>query len=152
VSDPAGAGAAVLKVGVTLMERHVPHGLALFRAWWRGKTILIVGQQRAGKTTFVDYLRYGVFGDEKDTEKTLEVERSPRFTVTLGRDKALELSVRTVVDVPGQVGPIEHANLAFQERPHAIILFTDLTAPFTGPEEKASSAWLTAFCKRLEAK
>lgn len=49
------------------------------------------------------------------------------------------------MDVPGQTGPLDHANLAFRERPHGIVIFLDLTAPLTGASDRASSAYLKEF-------
>jgi putative ribosome biogenesis GTPase RsgA len=71
--DPAIAAAAVVKAGLSLLERTAPAGLGRIRSWWKGKTILVLGQARAGKSTFLDYLQHGIFEEEQDTEKTLEV-------------------------------------------------------------------------------
>lgn len=143
-------GATLLKVGVTMIQRAAPSGIALLKSWFKGKEILIVGQKRAGKTTFIDYLQYGLFEDEKDTELTKLITPSARFNVKLGRDAALELTVKSVIDVPGQIGPVEHAQQAFQRRPHAVVIFTDLTQPLRGKSELASAIWVQSFCRRLE--
>lgn len=145
-------GATLLKVGVTMMERVVPGGIALLKSWIKGKEIIVVGQARAGKTTFIDYLQYGLFQDEKDTGKTLDVTPSARFNVKMGRDAALELIVRAVVDVPGQGGPVQQAKLVFDKRPHAVIIFSDLTRPLKGVSEQASGIWLQEFCRALESR
>src|SRR5436853_4470347 len=144
------AGATLLKIGVAVIQRVAPSGIALIKSWLKGKEVLVIGQARAGKTTFIDYLQYGLFEDEKETFKTIEVTSSARFNVKVGRDSALELSVKTTVDVPGQIGPAAHADLAFERRPHAIIIFTDLTSPLRGEPDRASAAWLLEFCKRFE--
>lgn len=146
------AGATLLKVGMTMMERAVPGGIALLKSWFKGKEIMVVGQARAGKTTFIDYLQYGLFEDEKETGKTLDVTSSARFNVKMGRDAALELMISAVVDVPGQVGPVEHAKLVFEKRPQAVIIFTDLTRPLKGDAERASSIWVQEFCRTLESR
>jgi len=143
--------ATLLKVGVAFIQRVAPSGIALIKSWLKGKEVLVVGQKRAGKTTFIDYLQYGLFDDEKETLKTLDVTRSARFNVKMGRDSALELSIKTVVDVPGQIGPSAHADLAFERSPHGIIIFTDLTSPIKGGPDRAATAWLLEFCRRLEA-
>jgi GTPase SAR1 family protein len=149
-ADPTGA--ALIKVGVAIIQRAAPSGIALVRSWLKGKEVLVVGQARAGKTTFIDYFHYGLFEDEKETFKTVDVRRSARFDVKMGRDAALELSVKAVVDLPGQVGASAHADEAFQRRPHAVVLITDLTRPLHGEPDRASSAWLREFCRRLEAR
>jgi GTPase SAR1 family protein len=129
----------------------VPKGFALVRSWWAGKEILVIGQARAGKTTFRDYLQYGLFEDAKDTAETPDIEPTDRFDVGIGRDAALKLIVSTAVDCPGQVGAVEHANLAFERNPHALIIVLDLTTPLLGEPDRASASWLTRFCKRYEA-
>lgn len=142
----------LVKVGVTVVQSVAPKGFELIKSWWKGKTILIVGQDRAGKTTFIDYFQHGLFEDEKDTSKTYEVSPSARFNVKLGKSETLELSVKTAVDVPGQIGAVAHADLVFESNPHAVLIFIDLTRPIRGDSNRASIEWLTDFCKRLETK
>lgn len=144
--------ATLLKVGVAVIQRVAPSGIALIKSWLKGKEVLIVGQARAGKTTFVDYLHYGLFEDEKEKDKTKIVTSSARFNVRLGRDSALELSVKTVIDVPGQIGPSANADEAFKRKPHGIIIFTDLTSPMKGEPDRAAVAWLLEFCRRLDTR
>lgn len=132
--------------------RLLPKGFALLRSWWAGKEILIVGQARAGKTTFREYLQYGLFDDEKPTDETSEIEPTGRFDVGIGQRGALKLSVRSAIDSPGQAGAVAHANLAFEQNPHALLIVLDLTAPLDGQPDRASGAWLKRFCKRYEAK
>jgi GTPase SAR1 family protein len=135
-----------------VISRAVPKGYELVKSWWTAKEFLVVGQARAGKTTFCEYLRLGFFDDARRTEETPEVERSGRFNIELGRDKALKLVVSNAVDIPGPVGAVEHANLAFERNPHAIIVILDLTTPLHGEPDRASGDWLSRFCKRLEVK
>ena len=79
-----GAGAALVEVGLWAIDRAAPRGLAFVRSWMRGRQILVVGPPRAGKTTFIDYLQYGLFEPEKHTAKTLKTSRSARFDVRMG--------------------------------------------------------------------
>lgn len=151
MSGAEAAGATLLKVGVAVIQRVAPTGIALIKSWIKGKEVLVIGQARAGKTTFIDYLQYGLIEDEKHTFKTLDVTDSARFNVKMGRDSALELMVRTTVDVPGQFGASAHADIAFQRRVHALLIFIDLTTPLKGSPDRASSAWLSEFCKRLDS-
>jgi len=148
MADP-GIGPAVLKL---TLERVVPSGIALITSWIKGKEIMVVGQARAGKTTFVQYLQYGIFDDEKETEKTKRTKYTPRFNVKMGRDGALELVVESAVDLQGQIGPIEHANMVFDHKPDAVIIFTDLTTPLRGEPDRASAAWIEEFCEQLESR
>jgi ABC-type uncharacterized transport system ATPase subunit len=124
---------------------NAPKGFKYIKSLLFGKTVLIVGQERAGKTTFLDYFQYGFFEDEKDTHKTYDISPSVRFDVKLGRNEILEISVKTVVDVPGDIGANFQAKEIFERKPHAVLIFLDLARP-----QKESSVWLTEFCKRLE--
>ncbi|MGJ7483722.1 GTPase domain-containing protein [Variovorax sp. LT2P21] len=139
-----------LKVGAVAVQRMAPTGLSLIKSLFRGKEILVLGQPRAGKTTFVEYLQYGLFEDERHTHKTTDQTATPRFNVKLGRDQSLELIVKSAIDIPGQWGPVQHADVAFERNPHAIVLMLDATSPTGRKNEASASTWLTDFCKRLE--
>jgi GTPase SAR1 family protein len=143
-------GATLLKVGLAVVQRTAPTGISLVRSWLKGKDVIVVGQARAGKTTFLDYFQYGLFEDEKETSKTVDVTHTARFNIKMGRDSALELIVKTAIDVPGQNGPIALADLVYKQSPRAIVIMTDLTSPLRG--ERSSREWLFEFCKRLESK
>ncbi len=149
--EAAFTGAAI-KAGVDVIVRVVPKGFEWIKSWWLGKEFLIVGQARAGKTTFREYFQYGLFEDIKDTPETADIESSERFDVGIGRNSALQLIISSAVDIPGQVGAVAHANLVFDRNPHALIIVLDLTTPLQGKPDRASAAWLTRFCKRLEVK
>ena len=145
MSTNGGIAAAVVKVGITVLERVAPKGIAWVKSLIFGKTIVVIGQSRAGKTSFVDFLRHGIFDDERDTGKTLETTKSGRFDVKLGKDKTLEMIVESVSDLPGQVGATEHANKTHSENPHAVVLLLDLTTPLKGEPDRSSLGWLTAY-------
>jgi GTPase SAR1 family protein len=149
--EAAAAGAA-FKAGVDLIFRAAPKGFAFVKSWWIGKEILIIGQARAGKTTFREYLQYDIFEDVKDTIETPDIEPSARFNLELGKNSSLGLIISTAVDIPGQVGAVAHANLAFERNPHALLIVLDLTTPLQGEPDRASAAWLMRFCRRYEAR
>jgi GTPase SAR1 family protein len=147
---PIDGGAIGLKVAIDLVKRPAMSGLARVHTWLTGHEVLVLGPARAGKTSFVDYLRYGVLEPAQQTEKTLNIEKTTTFTVKIGRDASLELKVKRAVDVAGQVGPIEHARIAERRRPHAVVVLLDLSAPVTGKSDRASGPWLIEFCKHLD--
>lgn len=134
----------IVRIGGTIISQ-APKGLKYIKSLLTGKTIIIVGQKRAGKTTFLDYFQYGFFEDEKHTAKTQESTPSVRFDIKLGRNEILEISIKTAVDVAGQNPPSFQAKEIFDLKPHAILIFIDLTCPL-----KKSGEWLTEFCGRLE--
>lgn len=147
--EPA-SSATVLKVGMTVLERAAPKGLSYVQSLLKGRRILVVGQERAGKTTFIDYFHYGLFEEESHTSKTRAVNKSARFDIKVGKTEALELKVSTVVDVPGQVGPVMHAQLVSSTKPHAVIVTLDLTRPLAADGPEGSIWWLSEFTKQLE--
>jgi hypothetical protein len=93
-----------------------------------------------------------LFEDEKDVRKTEDPIPSARFNVKMGRDAALELMVTSVIDVAGQVGPVEHARYVIEKKPHAIVIFIDLSRPLKGKGEQVSTDWLRGFCNALETR
>lgn len=134
----------IVKVGGTIISQ-APKGLKYIKSLFTGKTIIIVGQKRAGKSTFIDYFQYGFFEDEKETAKTYLSTPSVRFDIKLGRNETLEISIKTAVDVAGQNSPSFQAKEIFDLKPHAILIFLDLTCP-----AKPAGEWLAEFCERLE--
>jgi GTPase SAR1 family protein len=136
----------LVKLGGTIIVRSVPTGLEYLQSFWKGKTILIVGQSRAGKTTFLEYFQYGLFEDEKETQRTYEETPTARFNVKLGRDQSLEIIVKKTIDIDGHSAPFQQAKLIIEQKPHALLIFMDATLPL-----KTSTDWLTEFCKKLES-
>jgi GTPase SAR1 family protein len=148
--ETALAGPAT-KAGLDVIVRVTPYFWARCKYWIWGKELLIVGQARAGKTTFQKYLWNQIFDDEMDTEETPEISMSDQFDVKVGREGNLKFNVSRAVDIPGQVGATEHANLAFERNPHALVIVLDLTTDLEGEPDRASAAWLRRFCRRLES-
>lgn len=145
--ETAAAG-TVVKLAI---ERAAPAGIARVRAWLTGKTIVVVGPPRAGKTTFVEYLQYGIFQHADETERTYDPMSSPRFNLRVGRDNSLEVSIKTAVDLPGQPAARKLADLVVPERPHGLVIVLDLSRPLEGDDEAtASAAWLRNFCARFD--
>jgi GTPase SAR1 family protein len=137
-----------VKLGIEVLKRTAPSGLARVRTWLTGHEVLVVGPPRAGKTSFVEYLQYGILEPEQETVKTIETEKSATFSVKVGRDSSLELRVRRTVDVPGQVGPVEHALIAKKRQPSAIVVILNLATPIAGTE--SAGEWLLQFCQNLD--
>ena len=142
--EPIISAGTMIKVSSAIISK-APQGIELVKSWWKGKTILIVGQLRAGKTTFLEYFQHGFWGDIKETERTLESVPTARFTVKLGRNESLELYVSTVIDTSGQSPTYQLAEKTFEKNPHAILIFMDLTQSLSKSEE-----WLYGFCRKLE--
>lgn len=127
------------------VRRGTPKGLARLRTYATGKEILVLGPSTAGKSKFAEYLQLGRLHPEGEREMTYRLTKSPTFTLTLGADGRFVLNVRRTVDTPGQTGPVQHATLVGERKPHAIVIMLDCT--------KAASTtigWLRLFCNRLD--
>ncbi len=145
-SMPTGVAESVIaKAGVGVIQRVAPSGIARLRAWWHGKKVLVIGQGRAGKTTFIRYMRYGILHDAGDSLKTVEISTIARFTLLVGKENPLSIAISSATDTPGQIGATEHARIAFKRRPHAIIIVADLTTPLEGEPDRSSVEWIKEF-------
>jgi GTPase SAR1 family protein len=112
--------------------------------FFTGKTIVIAGLAGAGKTTFLNYLKYGIFDDESRHIKTIRVEGTPTFAIQTGRNGSLEVDITTAIEVPGQYPPEEHAVRTREYVPHALLIFAD-----AGKLEE-SYEWIEEFCNAFE--
>jgi hypothetical protein len=138
-------GTIPAKSGAGETGRIAPRGLSRLFTYATGKDVLIVGPSNAGKTKFAEYLRWGVLGQRDQREMTYRVVGSPAFVIQMSGEKGPTLKVRRAVDTPGQTGPIQHANLVAERRPHVVIVLLDCS--------KAASTtlrWLEFFCDRLD--
>lgn len=113
-----------------------------------GKRILIVGPTEAGKTSLCDYLRYRALHPPGYTQRTISKNDTGAFLLSYKESGSVNAQVKCVVELPGHVGPIKHAQDAFDRKPHAIIVVTDLTAPSQG--QNSSAVWVQSFFEHLE--
>jgi GTPase SAR1 family protein len=112
--------------------------------WFTGKTILVAGMAGAGKTTFINYFQYGIFSDGGRHKKTVFVEESPTFSVSTGNKGALELNVKTAVEIPGQYSSEQHAMHVYNHKPNCLLVFLD------SAKIVESYQWLETFCNTFE--
>ncbi len=145
----SGTEIAVLKMGMELFTKTTPKGIRWIREWYKRKSVLVVGQKRAGKSTFVDYIQHGIFDDEQETEETLTPTTTRQFKVEIGDSGTLEMSAKAT-DIPGHIGPKQHAQYAFDSKPHAILIFLDLSTGKGLPKAGKAGEWLSEFCERLD--
>lgn len=150
--DAKGKGAFDISEDGTV-RRGRPKGWARLRTYAMGKEILVLGPSSAGKSKFAEYLQLGRLHPEGEREMTYGVTKSPTFVLTLTADPdasrsggpGLVLNVRRTVDTPGQTGPIQHASLVGERKPHAIVIMLDGSKPIS-----ATIHWLSLFCSRLD--
>ena len=145
-----GSSAVVIEVGFELLKRVVPSGLAWVTTWIRGKKIMIVGQPRSGKTSFLRYLRFGIYADPSEhTPRTRRITKTASFTLGMGKNEALKFEVRNVIDTVGQVAGEEHARNVAKYNPHELIVVLDLTSEWRGTNEYSAGFYLEEFCDYL---
>ena len=152
VNMTADGGVVVGEVLAAAVLREVPKGVRKVSSWVKGRSILVVGQARSGKTSFYHFLRYGELEKEEETDITYDEKRSRGFVLRIGKAGSAELHIRQARDVPGQSGAVEHAKLVQRRRPHALVIMTDLTTPLTGADDRAAGAWLKLFSSHLADK
>lgn len=140
--EPSAIG---LSVGLEVLKRTAPRGLSWLITYTKGIELLILGPGGAGKTSIADYLEFGVLEEAQPHEKTQEIQKSRSFQIFSGRDAAIKLRVRRAVDVPGQTGPVEHANLVRERTPHVVLIVLDSTDTQAKLKE-----WISQFCERFE--
>jgi hypothetical protein len=115
-------GAIAAKLIVDLVGRPAMSGLARLYTRITGNEILILGPARAGKTSFSEYLQYGLLEPEQETATTITPHKSASFRIKIGKQSALEMKVKRAVHVAGEIGPTEHARLPEERRPQAIVV------------------------------
>ena len=151
MADPAtGSGAG--KLASEVVRRVAPTLVQSVVNLISGRSVLVVGQAQAGKTSFYEFLRFGELAPEHYTEITYDETRTKSFAFRIGRDGRVELRIRCVRDVAGEAGAVVHAKLVQRRKPHALVVVTDLTTPINGEPDRAAGAWLELFCDHLADK
>jgi hypothetical protein len=143
-------GAIAAEVILDLVARPTLNTLARVHTWVTGSEVLILGPARAGKSSFSEYIQYGLLEPEQETATTILPHQTASFRLAIGKNSSLEMKVKRAVDVAGEIGPIEHARLAEERRPQAIVVVLDASAPLKGKAKNATAPWLTEFCKHLK--
>lgn len=147
-------GAAIsVKLGVELVKRVTPKGIAWISTWIKGKKLLVVGQPRAGKTSFVNYLQYGLFTDpNQKSRRTRHIRKTAAFSVDMGRDKALHLEVRRAIDTVGQALASGHADNFSKYKPDTLIVVLNLSSDWKGDDEYSAGFYLEEFFSSLASR
>jgi signal recognition particle receptor subunit beta len=145
---PDPVGLVILQLVVELFKQPEAQGvIATVHNVVSGKTLLLMGPQRAGKTTFAEYLRRGeLMPEDKYKLRTLEEQASASFAIGKSQDESVLLRVRKAIDVPGHHKPEEQLRIFEEKRPDAILLMIDLSKPMTSED---GSWWLEDFCDQL---
>jgi GTPase SAR1 family protein len=147
-TDPATAVA--MKIGMDVLTRVTPRGLAWVKSKWVGRDLLVVGQPRAGKTSLVRYVQHGVFA-ETETKRTRAIKTTASFNVKVGRDESLALEVRKAIDTVGQVSASVHADITKDYKPHVVLVVIDMSGPWDGKDDHNAKHYLDEYFDYLAA-
>jgi GTPase SAR1 family protein len=129
-----GAGAILYAMG------HGPKFMKWASRKLAGTRIGIAGPPDAGKTSFINYLRFGEYADEHPTVKT--TRRSPAYSFDVDSGGELQLSVQQTFDVPGEFTPHEQVRLARKTGPDALLIFVGIDSPH-------DFEWLSEYLEQL---
>jgi len=119
------------------------------RRWYRSYNLLLVGQERAGKTALYKFLWARFLSkDGEPTTPTVDDVNSGVFRFewqTSGGTLAVDL--RNVGDRSGQIGPHHHANLFIDSKPHLLVVVLDVSMQ-EGTDRLHGSyeRWFEYFC------
>lgn len=126
LSPGAGVGE---KVAADIAIRTMGYGVERVRRWYGSYDLLILGMERAGKTSFFNFLRRKLLAtDGEPTPPTLDDVNTGVFSFEWTTDQGiLGLELRNVGDRSGQVGPNEHAKMFVTRKPHLLVVVLDVT-------------------------
>lgn len=120
--------------------QYSPRLMRRVKRWFLGTNFVILGPRKAGKTSFLNYLKLNQLADVYPTNSTLKITETGSFTVDKGGDLSLEVSEG--FDTPGDLSTKDQLDVAIRERPETLILWTSLTDPKAGE-------WLASTCLHL---
>jgi hypothetical protein len=118
--------------------------------WYSSYDLLILGQERAGKTALYKFLRSRLLSkDGEQTAPTVDDIDSGiiRFEWTTDTG-ALTLELRNIGDRSGQIGPHAHAQMFVNKKPHLLVIVLDVTASLeeAGRLHASYATWFEYFC------
>jgi GTPase SAR1 family protein len=121
-----------------------------YRTWRHGKTLLIVGPARVGKTNLFYYLLHRILNPEEITEPTQDITSHDSEPIPLKIGEGFTVIIRKPLDVPGDVKALRQIQYVETCEPHCLVIVLDATTFYTGKGEMDNSlAWLKEFCWHL---
>ena len=148
MTDPL-ASAATKLVG-DIVKEEVTGFVRKAKVWIKSSNVMIIGQERSGKTSFYRYLLYDLKRPEQHIPITALTESSGATTVKVG--ERLQATVRNYYDVPGQISPTELAEKVGRAKPRLLVVFLNARLPFKAEETGQYVdiyKWVDAFFGRL---
>lgn len=137
--------AIALKLGITALHKAAPKGIAWVKDWYIGRNVWVLGPAGAGKTCFVDYLRFGFLEPQGPTTPTYDIVRVKKVSsvaLQTNNNRALDLTVRSISDVSGHLPPAKQAELVKTHAPHVLVIVSDI-------HDRRCRQWLLEFIEGL---
>lgn len=111
--------------------------------------ILVLGPERAGKTTFLNYLHDQLIVPAHDTDQT--IEPGPRQHLVVRVRGEVILRFWKYIDTPG-LNPIFHLQYIERYKPHCLVIILDASTPLNGKVTDSSASWFAEFSERLSVR
>lgn len=147
-----GAG-TVVGVASRLLVREGPKALSWAVTKFAGQKVLVVGPPGVGKTSFIEFLRWGAHVNEDGSVPTTTRTETAHsvFRVRIGEQSQLEFSVSSIIDTAGHDGPSAAAKELVRLKPSMVILMFSVTDPLKPNSDGSYSieSWLDFFCEKL---
>ena len=117
---------SILKTSVSFF---LPKGWKWLMNKIYGKKLLVVGLGRSGKTSFKNYLLKGLLLNENDTPKTSDHVVSEGSIININNG-SFEVQLKSLIDSPGQMGPLVQAEAVSTFNPHFLFVFLNCEKTF----------------------
>jgi hypothetical protein len=136
-----------------ILLREAPKAISWIETLIRGQKIMVVGPPGVGKSSFIEFLRWGTpVATETSPPPTGETLVAHRvFRVKLGRDSQLELKVSSILDTSGHAGPTSSAKEIIRIKPSLLVIIASASDPFEVADGAGYSfeSWLEFFVDGL---
>lgn len=122
------------------LAKSSPTVMRFLRQRLAGADLLILGRAGAGKTSFWNFLRHGIFADVYPPMSTIRAQKVRAFTVKRPDDN--DLDIKTSEDIPGEWEPDEVMTVISRQRPDLIVVLCSAA-------DDEATPWFRAFCTSL---
>lgn len=132
-------------IGQQVVKHIAPTALNFLWAKLRGRTIMVTGLSRSGKTSFSNYLMKGILLSEHETEKTIH-QNIYGFKILETGEGGYKLNIKGLIDNPGHLGIENQAETIRKYSPDFLFIFLDCE------RIDESEKWFEEFCETIDQK